>query len=966
MATYTINVTVTPVNSGIVKVGSAEVNGNQQEEGSTVNVLASPASGFKILNIKLDGVIVSTTNTYSFIMPASNVALDVTFEAIPEPTITEQESIYDTSCPRFLFVKNLTARYFTGDLVSFTGTDFTELPEEPIDFDSGLFVLERDETSHGFNYEFSIDKLKYEIGTVGYEYLRTTLYTEGTDADIKFVYGFGDTSAFTIFYMGKVDMNEYGETNDGEMVEFSLREIDFDNLLQTRFDTPQIVVPTTDVLLHSKVIPKRIQYTIENDDPFTEVADAFIEATTLVGGSTGDPFLSKVGESTTYDLAYLLVNTGREGNDDLQEFYTGDFRAITNGNQTQTARVSIYEQQQFIGVAKEAGKYTIKNAGTFGFRFTDSTTFPTPFPFKLVVAVTQSDGITIVSQTEYSADLVESAGFLSAMDLFLTFNREVTVNLEFDQCLYVYYKLDMTDPTYPLYPKGITEIKKLPYVQGAVGVLNPPVITIEAQTYAPPSTTKFVTPIELLDRVFSQANDEQTGLVVSNFFDGGCGEKLFLTNGFNIRGGTKVLGVVEENLNLRVAPKDLFEMLSALYNLGWGVEYNEFKEEVVRIEPVSHFYANQEIMSFISVSKYSKEIDTNKYYNEIEIGFKRYSKNREVDKGNTIDDFHTKHVYQTPIKTNKRKLTILSDVIMSGYEIEILRRKQFNKDGSNDRSNYSEDENIFGVYVRSLTPFTGGVYPNALDTTKLVVLPNVRDTYPINKVVTYTAANGTVQSRRIKYTAIVGSDTQIEFFEDLIGASMVGTVTIVIDGDAYIEAEKNEDFVLADFLISPETAYNLRLSPKRMLMNHATLINGGFFTKAASEQLVFKQGDGNTQLVTAFDSGEPCMLGDLDRYQVGEGANIIIGDGVLEQASMQQGNFLFLPIKVSCSVSMSFEQLTTLKKCLRGQGAALQNYGYLTITNPCGQLEKIYPTQIEYSPVEDETKIVGYLKELPA
>lgn len=961
--TYIVNTPVDPVDSGLVKVGSPDAAGNEQEAGALVSVLAIANSGFVFVSMTIGVDVVSTVPSYEFVMPANDVTINVLFEAIPEPDIEIQDSLYDTSCPKFLFIKNLSKRYFMGDLVSLSDTDYTELPDEPIGFDAGTFRLERDLSSHGFNYEFSASKLSYEIGTIGHAYLKSTLLTDGTDADVKFVYGFGDVSAFTIFYIGKLDMNEYAEVNNGEWIEFNLRELDFDNILQTSFDTPQVVEPNKEVLLHSKVIPKTIQYIIEPDDQFTNVTTAFIETPTQLSDENAVT-KTVTGLPNFYDRAYLMINSGREGSDDLNEFFTRDFGIITN-NDPDTPK-SIYDQQQFIGVAKEAGTYRLKIRTTVALDFVNFAPFPTPFPFKLVVAVTQNDGISIVSETEYTADLVETVSKpISPADAYFTFNRDVDVQVALDQCIYCYLLIDMTDTGYPKFPNGITSIKRIPFALGESGESNIPSLVVEAQTFTDPTQTKFISPIDLLDSVFSQANDKFNGTVVSDFFDGGCGEKLFLTNGFNIRGGTRITGVDLENLKIRVAPKDLFEMLSALFCLGWGVEYDTFKNEVVRIEPVDYFYRDQEIMSFDQVSNYSKKIDTDRYYNEIEVGFKKYSKQRETDKGNTLDDFHTKHVYQTPIKTNKKKLPILSDVIMSGYEIEILRRKQFQKDGSNDRSNYSEDENIFGVFVLSTTVFTGGTYldVNSAESTTKTTLLGVRDSYPTNEIVTYTSKVGVTQNRRIKSTYFIDNDTVIEFYENLIGATGIGNVTITLPS-TFIEAEKNEAFTTVDFLVSPESTYNLRMTPKRMLQNHAKLINGGFFTKAASSELIFKQGDGNTKLTTVLDSGDSCKLGDLDSYPVNEGANIIIGDGVIEQASLQQGQFLFLPIEVTFSVSMTFEQLTELKKCLRGQGLPDKNYGYLTITNPCGEVEKIFPTSIDYSPVEDETKITGFLKEL--
>ena len=964
MASYTITINLVPEAGGIIKIGS-EVSGstNVQEEGATVNLFAAPASGYAFSSYLIDGVEVSTAQSYSFTMPSNNITLTVNFSVVEEPDVVSQNILYDTSCPRFLIVKNLSERYFSGDLVDFSNTTYTEV-EEPIGFDAGVFKLERDSEYHGFNYEFSVDSLSYEIGTVGYSYIKNDLLLSGTDSDLKFVFGYGNVNGLVVNYIGRIDMNEYREESNGEIISFGLRELDFDNLLQTAFELPQKTDPNKVVLLHSKVIPKTVEYSIENDDPLLVTSSCFLPR---VGGfeelAMGvDRAIVKNGPTTgSYDAAYMFVNSAREGNDTLNDFYTYDFSVVTDMD------MNVYEQNKFIGRAVESGVYKVEIKGTFGLRFFNTSSFSDPYPLQLVVAVTGRDGETIISTNTYEADLVETASsLLSSADVFLTFDRQVSVNLDFEQCLYVYYLIDVAGPRFPTYDvlnvAGIIEIKKLPFAFD----FDAPTLKIEAQTFTKTSLAKFSSPKFLLDSTFKQAVGREDSIVVSDFFDvDGCGEKLFLTNGFNIRGGQVNEGVGEDEIALKVSPKDLFEMLSRVFNLGFGVEYNELKEEIVRIEPSSYFYGGGEILAFDSVSNYTKEIDTSRYYNEIEVGFSKYSKQREVDKGNTLDDFHTKHVYQTPIKTNKNKLSIVSNLVMSGYEIEILRRKQFENNGENNRSNYSEDENIFGVMVAQTAPFSGGTYSDVVETSVVTILNDVQDVYEVGSMVTYISRAGVSQTRRIKNVALTSGDTQIEFIEPLQGGSGVGNVTITITGTPRINCEKNENFALADFLVSPETAYNLRITPKRMLQNHANLINGGMFTKGASEEYVFKQGDGNVKLITAYTVGADCKLGDLDGFQVVEGGNIIIGDGVIEQASMMQGQFLFLPIKVSCSVNLTFGQLTEIKKCLRGQGTdTSKNYGYITINTPCGGTEQVLPTEIEYNPIQDEATIVGYLKTL--
>jgi len=967
MALFNVNITITPPAGGSVKDNLVS---GQAEEGSTVNLFAGVNSGYRFVDWKEGVTVVSTSRAYSFTMPSSDVNLEVTFALIPIPDVDQQKSIYDTSCPKFFFIKNMTDRWFAGDVFDVTVYDYTELVE-PINFDSGKFKLERDRETHGFNYEFSVDNLGYEIGTAGYDLLKSEFALTGTDTDIKFVYGFGDVDAFTLFYMGRVDFNEYREVSDGEIIEFNARELDFDNILQASYDVPQIVDTPDELLLHSKVIPKQIEYRVVDDTPTESGANAFFETPIL------NPILAQEvyfqdraiinfqQADNPYQKAYMFVNSGRQGNDTLNDFYTYDFFVNTNKDFT------VYQDERCIGRATEAGIYNLTIKGTYAINFFNGGAFSAPYPLQLVVATTESDGETIITENIYEADDVQTVSSpLASADVFISFNREVQVDLDFDQCLYVYYLIDTTEPRFPaLLTNGnaaILRIRSLPFFLAGDGEsFSPPSITVNAETFTTTSKAKASKTFDVLNSVLKSSAERTDNILVSDFFDtNGCGEKLFLTNGFNIRGGQANLGVDQESLKLKVSPKSLFTMLSDIFCLGWGVEYDLLKKEVVRVEPVEYFYQDTEILALDNVDSYTKEVDTSMYYNEVEVGFKKYSKQREIDKGNTLDDFHTKHVYQTPIQTNKNKKTILSDLIMSGYEIEILRRKQYVEDGGTNRSNFQEDDSLFGIFASTTTPFTGANYSNGSVTELdyVTILSGANDPYEANTKVTYVSTNNVSQTRTIKQTFFSGADTQIEFYEPLQGGTGVTGVEITITGTTYIKPETNESFALADFLISPETAYNLRITPKRMLQNHALLLNGGFYTKGATEEVVFKQGDGNIKLITAYQVGADCKLGDLDGYQVIEGGDIIIGDGTQDQASLQQGNSLFYPIKVTIEANLTFEQLTTIKNCLRGQGA--NNYGYITYPTPCGTDESIFIESIEYSPATDHSTITGYLKSI--
>lgn len=943
MATYTLTIDNFNASAGDVKINGIVAGSAIIEEGTTVNLIGVAISGYKVEYWAVDDVTVSTTNNYSFTMPATPITVVVNFTVIPEG---EYASIYDTSCPKFFFVANMVDRYFTGDVVDLSPYDYFELDDEPVNFDSGKFKLERDSVYHGFNYEFSVDDLAYEIGEVGYDYLKNKIYLSGTDADVKFVYGFGSVTSLSIFYIGKIDFNEYKETENGDLVNFSLREIDFDNLLQTAFEETQEVALTTEVQLYSKVIPKRVQYKVES--PQSELIYTFSQKAYY-----NEAF--KIGEADeinkTMPKGYIYFNDVREGDDDFDVFITRDFQ-LDVGEPIESPT----EELKYVLRAKEAGVYTVDIKFWMGMFFVVPANF-TNFAFlNLKFIHTKTDGATIIASNSYQAnEILELTGILDP-DKIAVFDRGVNYTLALDECLYIYIEVDTTAVSFPV-SGGISSIVYYPFNYN----YNTAMMSIVGQTFAPTSMSQMKNSFGVLSDTLRLASETAYEVLKSTFFESGCGQLLYLTNGFNIRGVNK---------NLKASPKDLIDMLSKLYCLGWGVEYDEFKKELIRIEPVEYFYQDVEIIELSNISDYTKEIDSTKYYNQIEIGFSKYSKNRETDKGFTLDDFHTKHNYSTPIKTNKNKLSIISDLVLSAYEIEILRRKQFLKGSDKEGANYSEDENVFGIQLSTDTPSLTFTYPNvsiSVEDPFTFITGEFSFTLETGNVVQYTSRAGVLQTRTVtSFTTssftildVVTTLTTIGFAEPLIGAD-TGAGDVIITKEVgvgvYLIPESSTPFETVDNLYSPSSTFNLRYSPKRMLYNWAKLINGGLFTKSNSDEIVFKQGDGNVELTTKFKISETCLLGDSGRDSVYEGGNIALDE-------FDNRNFLYLPFKISFTASFSFEQLTLLKSCLRGQDLT-RNYGYITITNPCGTIEQIYVTSAEYSGIEDEVKIEGYLKNI--
>jgi hypothetical protein len=1000
---------------------------------------------------------------------------------------------YDLRCQRFVLIHNASVKILPEDIIDIESfSDYLILDDEPEGFDEATLVLERDERYHGFNYEYSVDMLRYACD-FGKRYLVDIFESDGTDADVKFVYGYGTINQFEVLYVGGLDFNQYTIENN-EYVAINLRKDDFGNILQTAFDIPQSVEPTEDVLLYSKVIPKKVVYNVNNKDlPFTLQKASLPKATFEVGLG---------GSVTKGENGYIFFNTFKTGDDtELFPSYAFQVDGVTPIDPSKL---------KFLFRAKETASYELRVRLSLGLD-TIGISNPTGF-MNLVYIVTEPDGLSIKGTTtkiapESFMELTETG----EPDFMVNFSADILAEVDIDDCVYLYVEIDSSLVVFPVGGQ-IADVYGLYYDQNVT--ISP--IEIKVGTLAPYTITKFIPPYNALNTIISKSAEVDYDVVVSDFFNGGCGSKLFLTNGFWVRGGDTIAGIESEKLEIKQSPKKLVDMFVDLFNMGWGIEYGGYNgEETIRLEPAEHFYQDNLLMEFDgeSIVDYEKAVDPSKYYNELEFGFSRYSKDRETDKGNTIDDFHTKHTYQTPIKTNKNKLSVITDLILSAYELEILRRKQFETSGQSISANYNTDDDMFGVQLVDTVPFTGGTYTGLLTdlsdgdiikfgTNDLIlvgyqyfyvgqnvtvnvdgvaisttvtgvnfgsfrplgfefdvtgtritfsrILPPQIDVPIVVKIISLAGLlEGTVLSIDNNFTRncfdssnvllscgdpdedysifdgdytlqilapvgfeigsvttitsvipssvtkstttvnprtteinydMISYDDRDSFFDRIeIVVTFEGehyeTLTIITgigSGDSYVAIENRvvdppeellkgylvpesvEPFINVNNLDFPSTSYNIRHTPKRMLLSWAKMFNGGFRTKLDEELIEFRQGDGNTSLSTQFGEGETCLLGDIDRAVINEGSNLR-----LDQTYGR--DYLFLPYKVSFSYPLTFDDLNYIRRSMRGMNE-YDNYGYIQYVNPAGETEQVYLTSIKFMPSKEEATIEGYVK----
>jgi hypothetical protein len=89
-------------------------------------------------------------------------------------------------------------------------------------------------------------------------------------------------------------------------------------------------------------------------------------------------------------------------------------------------------------------------------------------------------------------------------------------------------------------------------------------------------------------------------------------------------------------------------------------------------------------------------------------------------------------------------------------------------------------------------------------------------------------------------------------------------------------AEKDENFDSITNVLSPETAYNLRISPGRNALRHVKTISGSI-QKFTSRPIRFTYGEGNYTMVSNMKSYEVCD-GNYNNQEFSEGQDIIWDD----------------------------------------------------------------------------------------
>lgn len=177
------------------------------------------------------------------------------------------------------------------------------------------------------------------------------------------------------------------------------------------------------------------------------------------------------------------------------------------------------------------------------------------------------------------------------------------------------------------------------------------------------------------------------------------------------------------------------------------------------------------------------------------------------------------------------------------------------------------------------------------------------------------------------------------------------------DGDTAYVTEKDESFASVTNLISPETSYNLRISPARMLYNWFIWLKGIFNYKQPTDVIKNTYVAQNGALTTQFNTEETCPVGDLNKELITENANIPV-------SSLQYTRDIYSPewVNVKCRLSPADVQIINL--ALSGKYGEDKDYGYLLIKKPDETWQAMWVFNLTYNYSSEECTLKG-LKKFP-
>ena len=810
------------------------------------------------------------------------------------------------------------------ELITNSGATITEI-KEPVDWAGQETVLSRDPVWHGVNFEFTDAEIQLGFDCAAGKTILENLYnSKGNDSEAFLRFSSKVDGVWEAMPDFKLDFNFYNI--DGVIIRLTLIRTSFEDLFRTRLSIKNDINSDTDLDGNSITPLSSIDLELHSKGLFLQTDRVFSDENPIVGNPPlktsdllelryeDDPIKSNINggaqiqhrEQVFYaqpDFGGLIVDDIEENQNipfgisltgpnpqyilkssgiltvDLSLVYNaslhvaGQWRgsraglridgcsrnAATMGYSKMNLIVQIGSEKIIVDTYEELNAGCDLRINQTGYYFQAQTDLVT---FENVLRNDEIDPITTPGPDFYSSvnfDSTTLEGFeilansvpvtiqhsTSSVIRNVNIGDEVAIYLEiYGEGDYVRHGVENSDIGWFVQSAFYNnDLELVPNISSLQMSLNSVEEFTNSQAYLAHETLDKL--LEILTGNSSRLRSDLLGRISLGYAEDGCASKNTILNGFGIR------NFDIDNKPPNTSIEDFLKSFKAIYNAGYGLAKDGF-DDVLIFEKAEHFYQDLEIRTVEEPYNYLMSVDSENIYNEIEIGYEEF----QEDGINLLDEPNTRRSYLSPIRSEKRKVEIISSYISSGYTIELQRRDQFSSTAS---ESLDYDDKIFIVAVR-------------------------------------------------------------------------------LDGLDW-KSEKDEDFLLVQNVFSPETAYNLKLTPKRMLYRWSKLLKSPLrYKNQVTDLIKFTSGFKNNDLRTQVSNSNTCeQLGPVGESE--PTALNVFPDG---------DNGIFSPEIIEFNEKLSWVDFEKIRKALKGESTLGDNFGYIRVKDPNGIYEIGWVTELRY------------------
>jgi hypothetical protein len=258
------------------------------------------------------------------------------------------------------------------------------------------------------------------------------------------------------------------------------------------------------------------------------------------------------------------------------------------------------------------------------------------------------------------------------------------------------------------------------------------------------------------------------------------------------------------------------------------------------------FDNSNELTNLGTVSGLQLNVDNSVQYTSIKVGYENIDIGINIANGK--DEFNQTNYFTTGIVGGKNEYDITSPYIASMYAIELMRTKFSNK----KTTDYNKDNEVYilkaqlGInqyyYSGAFKVIAGNkiVIPASLITISNGIALSISGTGAVDGAYTITGTSYTTNGEtEITVSSAIAAGTYTYGYFAFLNSSLYGPLRL--------------SYSTITGLLDPATAYNIELSPARLLRLHAPILASSIYNISvitALNSIKFQSGDKNTLLTT--------------------------------------------------------------------------------------------------------------------